>query len=454
MFNTAQPVTVLVLGGLIACATAQGCARIVKRYPPEADKPPAKVEPEPKKKYRPPPDAECRTRQDLDEDGPSDDACDTETSPDWSAWSERQPPGVCYVLDEPCEGVEDYVAYLTFDDGPSDWTAEFLDILKSQRVKATFFINARGIKGKAGLDGTYLDKNKKPVAYKKILKRIVDEGHVIANHTADHLDLGKLNEDGVRQQLKENEELINRALLEEGGHTRPLSLLRAPFGSPWFAEDRMLDDIPTRQAAAGRVFREFGYNVLWNISATDADEWANGEAPTKVELSRKSSTSDVSYAEKTDRIRSTVLDHPLVQAGKGVVILMHDTHNATRDVLSTMIDGLRANGYSFGTLEEQVLNYYGRSSLELTPGPAMSKQCGDERARSCLDFDDPERPSVCGRFWRAFMDLGGEEAVGLPESEPFQQPGSQIVAQKFELGTLELHPELTEPCDALLLPEQ
>jgi hypothetical protein len=84
----------------------------------------------------------------------------------------------------------------------------------------------------------------------------------------------------------------------------------------------------------------------------------------------------------------------------------------------------------------------------------MSKQCGDERSRSCMDFGDPERPSVCGRFWRAFMDLGGEDAVGLPESEPFLQPGSEIIAQKFELGTLELHPELPESCDALLLPEQ
>jgi peptidoglycan/xylan/chitin deacetylase (PgdA/CDA1 family) len=450
MFNTPQTATMILLGGLIACAAAQGCARIVKRYPPEPDKP-ATSEKSDAKKYRPPAGAECRVRQDLDED--SHTGCDSDTAPDWAAWSERQPPGLCYVLDEPCEGVADHVAYLTFDDGPSDWTAEFLDILKDQRVKATFFINARGIKGKAGLDGTYLDKRKQPVTYRRILKRIVDEGHVIANHTADHLDLGTLSEDEIREQLQENERLINRALLQEGGHTQPLSLLRAPFGSPWFAEDRPIDDIPTRQAAAGRVFREFGYNVLWNISATDADEWAIGEAPTKVELSRNSSSSKVTYAEKQDRIRSSVLDHPLVHAGKGIVVLMHDTHNATRDALSTMIDGLRANGYRFATLEEQVVEQYGRSSLELTPGPAMTKHCGAERSRSCLDFADPERRSVCGRFWRAFMDLGGEDALGQPVSEPFREEGSEIVAQKFELGTLELHPELSETCDALLLPD-
>jgi peptidoglycan/xylan/chitin deacetylase (PgdA/CDA1 family) len=439
---------------MASCAAAQGCAVIVKRYPPDAGQ---SAEPTvPKKKFRPPPGAECQAPRELLDAGSGAQAdCDPATAPGWPAWSDQQPPGLCYALDEPCEGVADHVAYLTFDDGPSDWTAQFLDILASQGVHATFFVNARGIKGPPGLDGTYLDDHKQPVAYRQILKRTVDEGHVIANHTTDHLDLGTLSEDEIHEQLQENERLINRALLEEGGHTQPLALLRAPFGSPWFAEDRMLDDVPARQVAAGRVFREFGYNVLWNISSTDADEWAQDEGPTKAELSRNSSSpsSTVRLRDKKARILSTVLDHALVRAGRGIVILMHDTHNATRDVLPELIEGLRASGYTFATLEEQVVEQYGRSSLELTPGPAMNSRCGVERSRSCTDWADPERPDVCGRLWRAFMDLGGEDVVGRPESELFRKPGTQVVAQTFELGTLELHPELPEPCDALLLPD-
>jgi peptidoglycan/xylan/chitin deacetylase (PgdA/CDA1 family) len=445
----ARLVTSYLVGGWIACTAAQGCAVIIKRHPPDAESSPTPAVSE--KKFRPPPGAECRASRDPFDAGSED--CEAEVAPTWPAWSEQRPPGLCYAVDEPCEGVADHVAYLTFDDGPSDWTAGFLDILESHSVHATFFINARGIKGAAGLDGTYLDQHKRPVAYRRMLKRIVDEGHLLGNHTTDHLDVGTLSEDEIHEQLQENERLINRALLQEGGHTQPLTLLRAPFGSPWFAEDRPIDDIPTRQAAAGRVFREFGYNVLWNISSTDADEWAMGEAPNKLELSRNSSSSTVRYTDKKDRIRSTVLDHPLVLAGKGIVILMHDTHNATRDALPALIDGLRARGYSFATLEQQVRQQYGRPSLELTPGPAMNKHCGRERSRSCTDWGDPDRPDVCGRLWRAFMDLGGEEAVGRPESAPFSQPGTEVVAQTFELGTLELHPELSEPCDALLLPE-
>lgn len=443
-------IVLCLVGGLIWCAASFGCARIVHRYS-AAEKAEAHAK-ETEAKYRPPKGAECRSRQDIDEN--VDEPCESDTPPEWPAWSDPQPPGVCYTLDEPCEGVADHVAYLTFDDGPTDWTADFLDILARKNVHATFFINTRGIKGPPGLDGTYRDDHDKVVPYSRILKRTVDEGHVIGNHTTDHLDLGTLSEDEIREQLQENERLINRALLQEGGHTQPLSLLRAPFGSPWFAEDRMLDDIPTRQAAAGRVFREFGYNVLWNLSATDADEWAMGEAPTKVVLSRNMSDSDVTFEEKKQRILDTVFEHPLVQAGKGVVILMHDTHNSTRDVLPDMIEGLRARGYAFDTLEHQVVEQFGRSSLELTPGPAMSRHCGVERARSCTDGDAAERPDVCGRLWRAFMDLGGEDAIGLPTSQPFRQPNSQIVAQAFEAGTIELHPELSESCDALLLPDR
>lgn len=437
----------LTLACLIGCIAAQGCARIVERDPTRAQG--ASAQAKSNIAYRAPDGAECGARVVVDES--DDGACDTGTPP-WAAWTDQRPPGVCYVVDEPCDGVSDHVAYLTFDDGPSDWTAEFLEILAKQNVKATFFINTRGIKGPPGLDGSYRDDDNHTVRYSQILKRTVDDGHVIGNHTTDHPDLGTLTEDEIWQQLQENERLINRALLQEGGHVQPLTLLRAPFGSPWFAEDRMLDDIPTRQTEAGRVFRQFGYNVLWNISATDADEWAQGEAPTKVVLARDDSDSTVTFEEKKDRILNTVLNHPLVQAGKGIVILMHDTHNATRDVLSAMIDGLRARGYRFETLEQQVVEQYGRPSLDLTPGPAMNQHCGVERSRSCLGGDDPTTPSVCGRMWRAFRDLGGDDALGRPASERYRQSQTQIVAQTYAGGTLELHPELDEPCDSLWLP--
>jgi hypothetical protein len=46
------------------------------------------------------------------------------------------------------------MAYLTFDDGPSEWTHQFLDILAQKGVKATFFVTAKQFKGEAGLEAT------------------------------------------------------------------------------------------------------------------------------------------------------------------------------------------------------------------------------------------------------------------------------------------------------------
>ena len=68
------------------------------------------------------------------------------------------------------EGADQKTVYLTFDDGPSDKvTPKILDVLKSENVKATFFIIGN-----------------QAVSRKNILKREFDEGHTIAVHSYTH----------------------------------------------------------------------------------------------------------------------------------------------------------------------------------------------------------------------------------------------------------------------------
>ena len=62
--------------------------------------------------------------------------------------------------------------YLTFDDGPSKLTEDVLDVLKEKQVKATFFIVGKNLETEQG---------------KKILKRIVREGHAVGIHTYSHV---------------------------------------------------------------------------------------------------------------------------------------------------------------------------------------------------------------------------------------------------------------------------
>lgn len=86
---------------------------------------------------------------------------------------------------------------LTFDDGPYIYTAEALDILSRNGVKATFFIvGANGGKGQI---------NDPASGYVPIVKRMWDEGHQVASHTWSHQDMTTLSKQQRRDQIIKNE---------------------------------------------------------------------------------------------------------------------------------------------------------------------------------------------------------------------------------------------------------
>ena len=102
---------------------------------------------------------------------------------------------------------------LTFDDGPNpDATPRILDALGSRGVKATFFVLGR-----------HAD------AWPDLVRRVVDEGHVVGNHGWHHRKLHVRGPGYVRRDLTMGTESIERA-----AGTRP-KLFRAPHGfrSPW-----------------------------------------------------------------------------------------------------------------------------------------------------------------------------------------------------------------------------
>ena len=81
---------------------------------------------------------------------------------------------------------------LTFDDGPSNVTEEILDILKNKEVKASFFLIGDNITPK----------------HKDIIKREVEEGHEIANHSLTHQDMTKLSEKEIKEEISKTTSLI------------------------------------------------------------------------------------------------------------------------------------------------------------------------------------------------------------------------------------------------------
>lgn len=203
------------------------------------------------------------------------------------------------------------VAYLTFDDGPSEYvTDEILDVLKEKDVKATFFVL-----------GSMVDKNDYA---KKALKRIVKEGHAIGNHGYCHrydvLYPGNVvNVDSFMTDMKKSEDAMKEVL----GDSFSTNVIRFPGGhGSWDT------------SAIDPVLQEKGYSYIdWNT--------LNGDAESQ----------GLSSEQLLGRLKETVSD--LEGNNDVIVVLMHDTDEkqSTAQYLSNAIDYLRSQGYEFKTLK-------------------------------------------------------------------------------------------------------
>ena len=184
---------------------------------------------------------------------------------------------------------------LTFDDGPNYNTSKVIDVLNKYDIKATFFVlGSRAINNK------------------DILKKMVDSGMEIGNHTYNHLLLTKYDENKIRSEIEDTSEVIYSATKK-----RP-KLLRPSYGSV-NNKIKKVANMPI---------------IIWDIDTLD---W-------KYHNSKRI----------TSRVVNKVRD--------GDIILMHDIYSASLNALSNIIPILQDNGYEFVTIDE--LFYYKGISLE------------------------------------------------------------------------------------------
>ena len=209
---------------------------------------------------------------------------------------------------------------LTFDDGPdSTQTAQVLDILRDNDVQATFFINSQN----------YTDIETDPNA-QEVLRRIVDEGHELGNHTARHLNLAQLSPAAIEDEIAEVEDLVRDIV----GSSPRLTLLRAPFGIPY---DPNNDTSQFGKVAP--VVANHAVHIGWSITPQD---FACGSASCVFE-----------------RVRDAL------EAGSYGIVLLHSPLPQTRGALQDIIDYARDNGYRFRSTEDVVRARFGQSSGEL-----------------------------------------------------------------------------------------
>jgi peptidoglycan/xylan/chitin deacetylase (PgdA/CDA1 family) len=229
--------------------------------------------------------------------------------------------------------------YLTFDDGPSDFTAQILDILKEEGVRATFFLNSydKDNPFHADTGQNYMFR------YADVLRRMVDEGHAIGNHTYSHQDLARLGPRQTAFQLDTLQRQLHEVL---GDKTPRLYLIRPPFGSPWLGN---WNSGRQREKVCAEL-KDRGIVMLWTTGwdSSDSADWVAGEW---FEASAKRyHPGSAPYERKMEREATRILRR--ADGGAGGIVLMHDTHPTSRDVLKSLIEELKRRGYSFGTLED------------------------------------------------------------------------------------------------------
>lgn len=198
------------------------------------------------------------------------------------------------------------IAYLTFDDGPSNNTLKILEILKSHDIKATFFVN-----GHENLRDYY--------------KKIHENGHVIANHTYSH-DYKTIykSTENFQNDVKKLDNFITEATGSEPSH-----IIRFPGGSnntvcyAYGGRDFMKKLIPETQKA-GYIFFD------WNVDSSDAS----------------------TRRQSKEKIVNSVLTQS--KNKNQAVILMHDLDPKTTTVeaLPEIIEGLKSQGFSFDSLSK------------------------------------------------------------------------------------------------------
>ena len=188
---------------------------------------------------------------------------------------------------------------LTFDDGPSDWTPDVLDILRDHGAQATFFVLGGAVQGR-----------------EEILRRITGEGHELGNHFHGHRDPRTLSDRELESELQHAGSEISAAT------STAASLVRPPYGRDARRVSRVA-------ASVG-----LGPTVLGSIAPRD---WCAQRA-------------------------APIVRHVLAAARPGAIVLLHDgvppaegasatvSRQPTVDAVAELVPALTSRGFALLTV--------------------------------------------------------------------------------------------------------
>lgn len=182
--------------------------------------------------------------------------------------------------------------YLTFDCGyEAGYTEAILDALAENNVKATFFITAH-----------YLN------TASDIVKRMIEEGHIVGNHTVNHKCLPNISDEEIKEEVMN----LHKALYEKFGYE--MTYFRPPKGE--------------FSARVIKIVKDLGYTtVMWSSAYDDWDKEKQGREE---------------YGKKkiVDNIHN------------GCVLLLHATSEDNSKIMGDVIKQIKDMGYEFKNINE------------------------------------------------------------------------------------------------------
>ncbi|MBR0350971.1 MAG: delta-lactam-biosynthetic de-N-acetylase [Clostridia bacterium] len=194
-----------------------------------------------------------------------------------------------------CLGNKDQkIVYLTFDNGyEAGYTSKILEVLKQNNVKATFFITAH-----------YL--NSQP----ELVKQMIDEGHIVGNHTVNHKSMPSLTEEQIKKEVMD----LHQAVYEK--YNYEMKYIRPPMGE--YSEKTLA------------VTNSLGYKtVMWSFAYEDWDE--------------KNQPNE-------EKSKQKILNN----LHNGEIILLHATSKTNTNILDSVLKEIKAQGYEIRSIDEFV----------------------------------------------------------------------------------------------------
>ncbi|WP_244285442.1 polysaccharide deacetylase family protein [Flavobacterium araucananum] len=178
---------------------------------------------------------------------------------------------------------------LTFDDGPSKFTLDVLELLKKYDARATFFCIGKNIE-----------------THPEIVKKIIEEGHLVGNHSYSHSPFFDFyNAKKIREEIQKTDDLLEKYT------SGKINFFRPPYGVTTPSIRRALEK--TKHKVIG-----------WNIRSLDGGT----------------------------KNQSLIFNRIIKRVSPGGIVLLHDTASHSVLVLEQFLQFLQQNNYKVISIEE------------------------------------------------------------------------------------------------------